>query len=146
MFSFQSITPAIDGYDALLQESLSEGHAMLQRLRENWLNGTNRFSKAGEMLIGAFDGANLIGICGRNIDPYVEDSRTGRVRHLYVVRNARCHGAGRLLIDAIIDDAASFFDCLNARAPQTAFAFYECLGFTRVENDPFVTHRLSLKA
>lgn len=144
MFSFQPITPAADGYDALLRESLDEGHAMLGRLRENWLNGTNRFSGTGETLIGAFHGPHLIGVCGRNLDPYAGDSRMGRVRHLYVAQSARRHGAGRLLVTAIIDGAVPFFDTLDARAPQTAFGFYERLGFTRVEA-PFATHRLRLR-
>ncbi len=144
MFAFQPAFPDTPGYDALLRESLDEGHAMLQRLQGNWLNGTNRFSRPGEMLLGAFDGAALVGICGRNIDPYDGNSRAGRVRHLYVPRSGRMLGIGRGLVMAIAEDARQFFDHLNARAPKTAFGFYEHLGFERVGDDPFVTHRLSL--
>ncbi|MCG7392802.1 GNAT family N-acetyltransferase [Microvirga sp. ACRRW] len=145
MFSFQPLTPDTDGFDALLHESLSEGHGMLQRLQENWRNGTNRFLRPGEILLGAFDGRSLIGICGRNIDPYSDNPKAGRVRHLYVARSGRRQGAGYLLVTAIIDGATPSFDHLNARAPESAFPFYERLGFTRVEADPFVTHRLRLK-
>jgi len=144
MFVFQPVTPDTAGFEALLRESRDEGHAMLQRLEENWLNGTNRFSKPGETLIGVFDGASLMGICGRTIDPYVGDSRAGRVRHLYITQGSRLRGIGRLLVAAIIDGALPFFNHLNARAPETAFRFYERLGFARVDNDPFVTHRLRL--
>ncbi|MET0531413.1 MAG: GNAT family N-acetyltransferase [Microvirga sp.] len=144
MISFRPVTPDLECYDALLRESLSEGHAMLQRLGENWLNGTNRFSKPGEILLGAFDGAALLGVCGRNIDPYGDDPGAGRVRHLYVARSGRKFGVGRGLVIAIAEDAKTAFNHLNARAPKPAFGFYERLGFKRIENDPFVTHRLNL--
>jgi GNAT superfamily N-acetyltransferase len=144
MIAFRPVTPDLTDYDTLLRESLSEGHVMLQRLQENWLNGANLFANPGEILLGAFDGAALLGVCGRNIDPYSDDPRAGRVRHLYVARSGRNLGVGRGLVMAIAEDAKICFDHLNARAPETAFGFYERLGFKRIENDPFVTHRLNL--
>ncbi len=146
MFVFEPISPDTEGFDALLRESLSEKHGMLQRLQENWQNGTNRFSKPGEILLGAFDSQRLIGICGRNIDPYTEDPKSGRIRHLYVAPSGRRQGIGRLLVTAIVDGASPPFEHLNARAPESAFPFYESLGFTRIESNPFVTHCLRLKA
>lgn len=144
MFAFRPASPDTPGYDALLRESLGEGHAMLRRLQENWLSGANRFSQPGEILLGAFDGDTLIGICGRNADPYAANPRAGRVRHLYVRRLDRKLGTGRGLVMAIAGDAKRFFDHLNARAPESAFPFYERLGFVRIDNDPSVTHRLLL--
>jgi GNAT superfamily N-acetyltransferase len=137
-------TPDIEGYDGLMQESLSEGHEMLRRLEQNWHNGTNTFSRPGELLMGALSGPLLVGICGRNIDPYAHGARTGRVRHLYVRRSHRGQGVGRLLVQAMARDAGEHFDHLNARVPLEAFSFYENLGFARVENDPTVTHRLPI--
>jgi len=144
MFVFQPVTPGTAGFEALLRESRDEGHAMLQRLAENWHNGTNRFSKPGEILLGALDGRTLIGICGRNVDPYAGNPRAARIRHLYVARTGRRQGIGRLLVNAVAEHARPFFDHLNARAPEAAFGFYERLGFARIDNDPFVTHRLRL--
>ena len=146
MIAFQLANPDSEGFDALLRESLSEGHVMLQRLQDNWYNGTNRFSRPGEVLIGALDGSRLLGLCGRNIDPYEDNPQAGRVRHLYVAQSHRHRGIGRLLVSSIVEGATAFFDHLNARAPQSAFAFYERLGFVRIANDPFVTHRLDLRA
>ncbi|SCY46667.1 GNAT family N-acetyltransferase [Microvirga guangxiensis] len=146
MFAFQPITPDTEGFDALLRASLSENHGMLQRLQENWRNGANRFSRPGETLLGAFDGRSLVGICGRNIDPYTGNPKAGRVRHLYVAPPGRRQGIGRMLVTAIAECAVPFFGHLNARAPEFAFPFYERLGFSRIENDPYVTHRLRLKA
>jgi GNAT superfamily N-acetyltransferase len=125
-----------------MRESLSEGHQMLRRLDENWRAGTNTFSQAGELLLGAVSGPILVGICGRNIDPYADDPRAGRARHLYVRKDHRGRGIGRLLVQAVIRDAGLSFDRLNVRAPREAFRFYESLGFVRVDDDPHATHRL----
>jgi len=137
-------SPDTDGYDALVRESLLEGHEILRRLEENWRNGTNTFSRPGEILLGVLSGSALIGICGRNIDPYDSNARVGRVRHLYVGKAHRKQGIGRLLVEAIARDAVPFFDHLNARAPREAFSFYESLGFERITGEPTVTHRLAL--
>jgi GNAT superfamily N-acetyltransferase len=145
MLALRPVTPEREGYVPLLRESLSQGHAMLRRLRENWEHGTNRFSRPGEVLRGAFDGSALVGICGRNIDPYADDPRAGRVRHLYVTRTGRGRGIGRLLVESIARDAGPFFTHLDTRAPREAFGFYESLGFVRIGNDPNVTHRLFLR-
>lgn len=117
---------------------------MLHRLDDNWRKGTNTFSRRGEILFGAFSGDALVGICGRNIDPYGHDEAAGRVRHLYVQTACRRSGVGRLLVETIASDAAEYFDRLNARALQGSLRFYERLGFMRIENDPHVTHRLPL--
>lgn len=146
MITFGPVTPETEGFDALLRESLADGHHMLRRLRDNWRSGANRFDRPGETLTGAFEGAVLLGICGRNIDPYENDPQAGRVRHLYVAQAGRRQGLGRALVSDIIDGAAPFFDHLNARAPESAFPFYERLGFVRIDNNPSVTHRLRLKA
>ena len=145
MDELRPITPETDGFAALLRESLSEGHRMLHRLEENWRSGSNTFSRRGETLLGAFCGEELVGICGRNVDPYVEDGQAGRVRHLYVRPDRRRHGVGRLLVDGIAGSAAEFFDRLQLRAPEDAFRFYESLGFARVLGEETVTHRLPLR-
>lgn len=132
------------GFSALLAESQSEGHRMLLRLAENWANGSNRFLRPGEIMLGAWSGDELFGVCGRNVDPYDPGPRAGRVRHLYVAQSARRDGIGRALISAIRKDAAEHFDYLNTNAPETAFAFYERMGFVRLEGGGHATHRLSL--
>lgn len=118
MYDLRHVTPDVDGFAALLQQSLAEGHGMLRRLEENWRLETNTFSRSGEILVGVLSGNALVGICGRNIDPYAGDERTGRVRHLYVQGHHRRHGTGRLLIEAISSDAARYFDHLNARTAE----------------------------
>lgn len=145
MHELRPITPAIQGYAGLKLESLFEGHEMLRRLAENWRSGANTFSRQGEILLGAFSGTELVGVCGRNVDPYAGDAKVGRVRHLYVRPDWRRHGVGRLLVGEIARGAADFFDRLQLRAPEDAFGFYESLGFTRVPGEEAITHRLLLR-
>ena len=144
MFALAPVTPDVTGFDYLLQESLAEGHRMLLRFAENWRMGTNRFDHPGEIILGLWDDQALVGICGRNIDPYDVHPRAGRVRHLYVGQSVRRRGAGRHFIAAILDRAATHFDYLNTNAPDTAFAFYERLGFARLVGADHVTHRIAV--
>ncbi|KQN69894.1 GNAT family N-acetyltransferase [Devosia sp. Leaf64] len=144
MIRLAAFDPGAAGFSALLAESQGEGHRMLLRLAENWANGSNRFAFPGEIMLGAWSGDRLVGVCGRNVDPYDDDERAGRVRHLYVAQRARRDGVGRALISAIRDGAAEHFDYLNTNAPETAFAFYERMGFVPLECGGHATHRLAL--
>jgi GNAT superfamily N-acetyltransferase len=135
----------IDSYDELLHESIADGHSMLRRLIDDWQAGSNRFSRMGELLLSAHRSGRLVGICGRNIDPYSNQPRVGRVRHLYVQREARRQGIGRDLVRAIIADAATHFNTMHVRAPAAAFPFYRAMGFERIDHDEFATHRLRLR-
>src|SRR5688500_12943140 len=69
----------------LVEESLTEGVSFVERLVREHRDGTNRFDRAGEVLFGATIGERLVGVCGLNRDPYLDDPRAGRVRHLYVL-------------------------------------------------------------
>jgi GNAT superfamily N-acetyltransferase len=93
----------------------------------------------------------LVSLCGRNVDPYLSDPKIGRVRHLYVARDvyvardARRCGVGRLLVGAIIHGARGHFRLLTLRAddPQGA-AFYQALGFRAWTEGPTATHWIAL--
>jgi GNAT superfamily N-acetyltransferase len=144
-YELKRLDPASEQFAGLVEESRLEGYWMLVRLRDGWTSGANRFRKRGETMLAAWNGEVLAGVGGLNVDPYVEGRREGRVRHVYVSAQHRRRGVGRLLLAAIIDRARRHFPVLNVRAPQEAFAFYEALGFRRIENDEFVTHRMKLR-
>ena len=127
---------------ALVQESRAEGYWMLTRLLADWRNGTTRFSRRGEALLGGYVDGRLAGVCGLGVDPYVEGKRQGRVRHLYVSAAARRLGVGRALVRTAIVKAREHFGVLNVRATENSFEFYERLGFVPVHGEEFVTHRL----
>ena len=143
MTDLRSAILPVEGFDVLLQESIAEGYDMLRRLIDDWEADRNRFSRLGERLLSAHKRGRLVGICGRSIDPYTEGPRIGRVRRLYVRREARRQGVGRDLLGAIIADADAHFDKMHVRAPAAAFSFYRAMGFERLDRDPFATHRLT---
>lgn len=137
-----AITPNAPGFAALRGESLTQNYNMLRRLAENWQSGENRFNAPGEKLLGAFIRGQLVGVCGLNIDPFSQQPRVGRIRHLYIAENRRRQGIAHRLLVSVITDSGASFDFLNTHAPSTAWSFYENLGFRPVYDEPRVTHRL----
>lgn len=138
------VTPDVPGFDALRLECDREGHRMLARFAESWRDGSNRLDRPGERAVGAYWNGQLVGLCGRNRDPYDEFARAGRVRHLYVGATHRRTGIGRALVEHIIDGADEWFDYLNTNCPPEAAAFYERLGFAPIAGAR-VTHRFLLR-
>jgi GNAT superfamily N-acetyltransferase len=138
------LRPTAPAFLALMEESRREGYWMLVRLHDGWTSRRNQFRKRGEALFGAWSGKEFVGVCGLNVDPYFPGPGQGRVRHLYVQPALRRHGVGRQLVEAVIERASAGFTVLNLRAPAEAFAFYEALGFLRVEGAEFLTHRMVL--
>ncbi len=110
--------------ESLVDESKQEGFALVQRTIDDWNDGTNRFSHGGEGLWGLISGAELIGIGGLNIDPYVEDRGAGRVRHLYIRQAYRRKGCATLLMDTIVgrhDRISASSACLRPTRPLQRF-------------------------
>jgi ribosomal protein S18 acetylase RimI-like enzyme len=120
----------VDDLPALVEDSRREGFRFLQRLCDEYADGSNRFDQPGEALFGAFVDGQIVGVCGLNRDPYSGDARTGRVRRLYVAPEYRRTGVGRKLMEAVIERACEHFDRLVLRTDNgAAAAFYEAMGF-----------------
>jgi GNAT superfamily N-acetyltransferase len=134
-----------DALTPLVNESIAEGFELVRRLTTEWESGANRFTRRGEALFVAADREKLVGVCGLNIDPYANDPRIGRVRHLYVAANRRREGIGRALVGKIVAEAAKSFDTLTLRTGSAdAAAFYVALGFTPTTRFAGSTHCLQL--
>jgi len=128
--------------DRLVKVSEMEGYIFVRRFIEEWANGSNQFNKAGEILFGAEDGKSLVGICGINIDPYIEKDGVGRLRHLYVDPVTRGNSVGRMLVSRCIDFASESYHTLRLRTPDTkSHTFYGHMGFQKIV-DPTATHEL----
>jgi GNAT superfamily N-acetyltransferase len=130
----------------LVDRSLAEGYRFVAKLEDEWLDGSNRFDRPGEALYGAWRDGAMIGVCGRNIDPYRADPGVARLRHLYVLPAGRRLGVGRALVERVVQDARGWFRGIALRTPlgdQGASAFYAAIGFTPVR-EPAATHFLVL--
>jgi GNAT superfamily N-acetyltransferase len=133
------------GLEALERAARAEGFDFLDRGRREWDDGTNRYALPGEALFAAFLGPRLVGIAGLNADPYLaSDPRqpaTGRLRHLYVLPEARRAGIGRALVAAVWNAAAPTFARVRLRTTNpVADRFYVALGFARTGAERDATH------
>ena len=131
---------------ALVTKSLDEGFTFIDRLEEEYQNGKNRFDQPGEILFGAFNGTKLIAIGGLNIDPYADNTTTGRVRHLYVHPKWRKQGIGKALVEKIIEAAKGHFPLLRLRTfNEEAALFYLAIGFQATSDSKSATHFILLE-
>ena len=130
--------------EQLRSEAIGHGHRFVDRLIEDWIAGSNRFERPGERFLGAFAKDELVGVCGLNRDPYVEQDTIGRLRHLYVLAPARRCGVGAALVHWLLDDARGVFDAVRLRTTPEAAAFYLRLGFVPVE-DKTASHVMMLR-
>ncbi|SFM08095.1 N-acetylglutamate synthase, GNAT family [Gracilibacillus orientalis] len=130
----------------LIDDSLSEGYKFIKRLVDEYTLGNNKFDKNGESLYVAKLDDEVIGIGGLNIDPYLNLSDVGRVRHLYVLRKNRGTGVGRKLLKTIIDEARENFRTIRLSStdnPAAVNLYIEC-GFSKVEGIYKASHILEL--
>jgi GNAT superfamily N-acetyltransferase len=132
-------------FDTLIVLSLREDFFAMQRMRDDWDTGANRFDGPGEILFEARVGSRLVGICGLNRDPYARSPEVGRVRHLYVDPECRRRGVGRSLVFAIVEYASRSFVRLRLRTLR-ADLFYVALGFRRIIGDTEATHEMAFSA
>ncbi|WP_152392864.1 GNAT family N-acetyltransferase [Paenibacillus guangzhouensis] len=99
--------------NSLLDDSISEGYNMVQKLQDEYTDGSNKFNRFGESLFVAIIDEEVIGIGGLNIDPYLDLIDVGRVRHLYVLPRHRGSGVGKKLLGMIIEEAKEVFSYIN---------------------------------
>jgi ribosomal protein S18 acetylase RimI-like enzyme len=129
----------------LIDQSVEEGYHFMLRLKKEYINGENRFSKDGEAFFVAKSAGNIIGVSGLNQDPYLQNPKIGRVRRLYVSKNYRRLGVGRLLIDAIIQEAQKYYIMIILKTDNPiADKFYRSRGFSATSLNEHATHFLQL--
>ena len=132
--------------DALARESLEEGFQFGVRWRDAVHATATAPDDLHQFFLGVFDGDALVALGGVTRDPYVNEQGLGRVRHVYVAPAARRRGFGRRLLAALEARALQAYSSLRLRTDtQRAAAFYEALGYSRIE-DAGATHRRALPA
>ena len=135
----------LDDLQPLLEESRQQGFEFLDRLVDEYEEGTNRFDQPGEGLYGVYNDRELIAIGGLNRDPYFRQSDVGRVRHVYVLSAWRRKGIGERLVQHIVEEAQGHYRLLTLRT-MTAEAdqFYRAIGFQTEPEIDNATHHLTL--
>ncbi|MDP1442176.1 GNAT family N-acetyltransferase [Priestia megaterium] len=130
----------------LIIESKKEGFLFLERLINDYKNGTNIFSKPGEFLYGVFNQeGSVIAIGGINKDPFSPNERIGRLRRFYVSRDYRRKGVGRSLVTRILKDASEHYEIIVLYTDtEHANKFYTSLGFIKDNSVSKSTHSLNL--
>ncbi len=139
---FADITLPLEGFAVLEHEAQLDGHGFLTRLRNEWTQNINRFDAPGEWLLGVYTGTQLTAVGGLNRDPYVDDARIGRLRHIYVHNNHRQRGMARRLVDELLARNTHFETIRLRTTDSIASQFYERLGFV-AKIDPTATHVLA---
>ena len=131
------------GMDALVRASKAEDFLAIEKLVREFDNGNNRFDAPGEVLFSAQVGDALVGVCGLNVDPYLEDPSVGRVRHLYVAPQWRRGGVGRALVSEVLHHAQGRFTRVRLRTLRDdAAQFYLSIGFDGGGGEPACTHSI----
>lgn len=128
------------GFAELRQEAAAEGFIHIDRLWDEWQDGSNRFSKPGERLLAAWDGETLAGLGGVTEDFDVVGGL--RMRRCYIRPQYRRAGVGRLLATALLAEIVPLERSIVLHAPYpTSAVFWEAMGFVRVDRQQH-THML----
>ena len=131
---------------ALVEESNSEGHNFGKRFMDEYFNGYNRFDQPGESLYVAQVEDMVIGICGLNIDPYLNRIDVGRVRRFYVLSKYRGNGVGKELLRTVVIEAKKNFKQLTLYTENPiASELYIRMGFSKVDGIHNVSHILNIE-
>lgn len=130
----------------LVVESKQAGFRFLERLENDYENGSNRFDQMGESLFGVYDQEQLVAIGGLNIEPTEQNSRVGRLRRFYVCEKYRRLKVGSFLLEHIVDEARKYFDVLVLNTDtEQGDRFYKRFGFKKDGGLSNASHYFLLK-
>ncbi|MCP8970306.1 GNAT family N-acetyltransferase [Ectobacillus ponti] len=130
----------------LIEESSQEGHQFVGRMLEEYENGSMTFQRPREALFAAVDEGQILGVCGLSPDAYLQQPHIGRVRHLYVAQKARGKGISRILLNAVLAEAALHYQLVTLYTDNPVAArLYESAGFLPCTGLHKATHCLPIQ-
>jgi len=123
-----------ENFSGLRAEADAEGFRAMSRLAAEWAATPEMFA----CLLAATLGGRLVAIGGLTAEPEPTGQPAMRIRRLYVRPDARRNGVGRSLVNALLQEALDSVSRVTVNAGGTlAPAFWEALGFNRVEGRPW---------
>ncbi|WP_096154021.1 GNAT family N-acetyltransferase [Bacillus sp. FJAT-45066] len=134
--------------DSLVKQSKEDGFRFVERLANDYKNGSNTFNHSREGLFGVFkEEGVLVAIGGLNKDPFSNEQSIGRLRRFYVSKEYRRNGIGSLLVKKIIDEAKRYYKILVLHTDtEQADKFYTSLGFSKDNLYPNSSHFMEFKS
>ncbi len=134
MVDVTQITDLPIHFDRLLRDAEDEGNDIMSVLRHQWLDGSNRFKRPGEMLALATFSGDVAGIGGVTQD--FVDADWLRLRRVHVSPTLRRLGIGRKIARYVLERTLPFSRqiVLHADGPE-AVAFCEALGFGPIDRE-----------
>ena len=130
----------IDQLRLLAELARSEGFHFLDRFVSEVQTNSLTLDSPGEFFLAFVMRNEIVGIGGVTPDPYVDEPRTGRLRHVYVRSDHRRGSVGRQLVRELEMRAQPIYATLRLRTDTVAAArFYEALGYDPIV-DPTATH------
>ncbi|MGF9979647.1 GNAT family N-acetyltransferase [Viridibacillus arvi] len=134
--------------DGLVKQSKADGFRFVERLVNDYKNGSNTFNHIGEGLFGVFDEEGvLVAIGGLNKDPLSNEQSIGRLRRFYVSKAYRRNGIGSLLVKRIIDEAKKYYKIIVLHTDtEQADKFYSSIGFSKKTLYPNSSHFMEFKS
>ena len=134
--------------DSIVNQSKEEGFRFIERLINDFKNGSNTFNHFGEGLFGVFNEEDvLVAIGGLNKDPFSNGQYIGRLRRFYVDKEYRRNGIGSILVRRIIDEAKKYYKILVLHTDtEQADKFYSTIGFTKRNHYPNSSYFMELKS
>src|SRR5690606_38845313 len=114
----------------------------LGRLGHRW-DGRRYKNDDQASVWAAWSGDKMIAIGAQTFDEYDPSPLHRRIRHFYVLPDARRFGVGRALARKLIADAHALAPLLHLRATHAlSTAFWEAVGFSRVDGRDDRSHVL----
>ena len=122
-----------DDFERLRAEAAADGHRHIERLSQDWNNGTQRFADDGEALLAAYQAGELVGIGAITREPSTITEPALRLRRLFVSPGARRNGVARTIVAALVQEGFDNAALLAVHAGDAiAVAFWEAQGFQPV--------------
>ena len=124
-------------------DAFTSSAAEREALPLSWWEGRlAEVSDADELVFGAFDANRLVGVAGLSFAARMKERHKAKLFGMYVMQECRRHGAGRVLVDAVLQEARArpgvrIVQLTVTDGNAAAQVLYERCGFVSFGVEPF---------